>query len=205
MIDDESRMNEAIHLNVNAVLTGPEPEWIDDSIVISSFGFSYPISLAMSIIRPFRADDLFRFNNMCVAFPHVSSHSMNSMTLRVHRLPFPAISTSGPKRCVTFIRRCPVSRAPTRPPQTQTHSHVRERPSEPDPCMSSCPYSYPCLTQYGLGFYFNYLSRWPDMCCTAQHPSGRLMGYGTCARARPSLFPSLPSLLILPCRAVPFI
>ncbi|KAH9001387.1 N-acetyltransferase [Lactarius akahatsu] len=30
---------------------------------------------------------------------------------------------------------------------------------------------------YGLGFYFNYLSRWPDMCCTAQHPSGRLMGY----------------------------
>jgi ribosomal protein S18 acetylase RimI-like enzyme len=32
---------------------------------------------------------------------------------------------------------------------------------------------------YGLGFYFNYLSRWPDMCCTAQHPSGRLMGYGT--------------------------
>jgi hypothetical protein len=36
MIDDESQMN------VNAVLTGPEPEWIDDSIVISSFGFSYP-------------------------------------------------------------------------------------------------------------------------------------------------------------------
>jgi len=33
-------------------------------------------------------------------------------------------------------------------------------------------------SQYGLGFYFNYLSRWPDMCCTAQHPSGRLMGYG---------------------------
>jgi hypothetical protein len=33
--------------------------------------------------------------------------------------------------------------------------------------------------QYGLGFYFNYLSRWPDMCCVAQHPSGRLMGYGT--------------------------
>ncbi|KAI0295441.1 N-acetyltransferase [Russula brevipes] len=30
---------------------------------------------------------------------------------------------------------------------------------------------------YGLGFYFNYLARWPDMCCTAQHPSGRLMGY----------------------------
>ena len=36
----------------------------------------------------------------------------------------------------------------------------------------------PRFLQYGLGFYFNYLSRWPDMCCTAQHPSGRLMGYG---------------------------
>ena len=38
--------------------------------------------------------------------------------------------------------------------------------------------SLPPFRQYGLGFYFNYLSRWPDMCCTAQHPSGRLMGYG---------------------------
>jgi hypothetical protein len=75
----------------------------------------------MSIIRPFRADDLFRFNNMCVAFHPVSSHSNNSMSFRVHRLPFPAISTSGPKRCVTYtIRRAPCPCAPTPPNPTET-------------------------------------------------------------------------------------
>jgi len=30
---------------------------------------------------------------------------------------------------------------------------------------------------YGIGFYLSYLSRWPDLCCTQEAPSGRLMGY----------------------------
>jgi len=30
---------------------------------------------------------------------------------------------------------------------------------------------------YGIGFYLNYLSRWPDLCCVQEAPSGRLMGY----------------------------
>ncbi|KAF8646949.1 hypothetical protein AX16_007040 [Volvariella volvacea WC 439] len=30
---------------------------------------------------------------------------------------------------------------------------------------------------YGIGFYFTYLSRWPDLCCVQQAPSGRMMGY----------------------------
>jgi len=30
---------------------------------------------------------------------------------------------------------------------------------------------------YGIGFYLSYLSRWPDLCCMQEAPSGRLMGY----------------------------
>ncbi|TFK30293.1 N-acetyltransferase [Coprinopsis marcescibilis] len=30
---------------------------------------------------------------------------------------------------------------------------------------------------YGLGFYLSYLSRWPDLCCVQEAPSGRMMGY----------------------------
>ncbi|KAJ7274870.1 N-acetyltransferase [Mycena rebaudengoi] len=30
---------------------------------------------------------------------------------------------------------------------------------------------------YAVGFYLNYLSRWPDLCCVQAAPSGRLMGY----------------------------
>jgi len=30
---------------------------------------------------------------------------------------------------------------------------------------------------YGIGFYLNYLSRWPDLCCVQEAPNGRLMGY----------------------------
>ncbi|KAH8826898.1 N-acetyltransferase [Flagelloscypha sp. PMI_526] len=30
---------------------------------------------------------------------------------------------------------------------------------------------------YGIGFYFNYLSRWPDLCSMQEAPSGRCMGY----------------------------
>ncbi|KAG6918834.1 hypothetical protein DXG01_011239 [Tephrocybe rancida] len=30
---------------------------------------------------------------------------------------------------------------------------------------------------YGIGFYLNYLSRWPDLCCVQEAPSGRMMGY----------------------------
>ncbi|KAF4610537.1 hypothetical protein D9613_006721 [Agrocybe pediades] len=32
---------------------------------------------------------------------------------------------------------------------------------------------------YGIGFYLSYLSRWPDLCCVQEAPSGRMMGYGT--------------------------
>jgi N-terminal acetyltransferase B complex catalytic subunit len=32
--------------------------------------------------------------------------------------------------------------------------------------------------QYGIPFYLSYLSRWPDLCCTQESPSGRMMGYG---------------------------
>jgi hypothetical protein len=32
--------------------------------------------------------------------------------------------------------------------------------------------------KYGIGFYLSYLSRWPDLCCTQEAPSGRMMGYG---------------------------
>ncbi|RDB22237.1 N-terminal acetyltransferase B complex catalytic subunit naa20 [Hypsizygus marmoreus] len=31
---------------------------------------------------------------------------------------------------------------------------------------------------YGIGFYLSYLSRWPDLCCVQEAPSGRMMGYG---------------------------
>ncbi|KAF8055875.1 N-acetyltransferase [Lyophyllum atratum] len=30
---------------------------------------------------------------------------------------------------------------------------------------------------YGIGFYLNYLSRWPDLCCVQEAPTGRMMGY----------------------------
>ncbi|EGN95757.1 hypothetical protein SERLA73DRAFT_186968 [Serpula lacrymans var. lacrymans S7.3] len=30
---------------------------------------------------------------------------------------------------------------------------------------------------YGLSFYLSYLSRWPDLCCVQEAPSGRMMGY----------------------------
>ncbi|TDL24892.1 N-acetyltransferase [Rickenella mellea] len=30
---------------------------------------------------------------------------------------------------------------------------------------------------YGIGFYLNYLSRWPDLCSAQEAPNGRLMGY----------------------------
>ncbi|KDQ61244.1 hypothetical protein JAAARDRAFT_125116 [Jaapia argillacea MUCL 33604] len=30
---------------------------------------------------------------------------------------------------------------------------------------------------YGIGFYLNYLSRWPDLCCVQEAPSGRMQGY----------------------------
>ncbi|TEB15065.1 N-acetyltransferase [Coprinellus micaceus] len=30
---------------------------------------------------------------------------------------------------------------------------------------------------YGIGFYMTYLSRWPDLCCVQEAPSGRTMGY----------------------------
>ncbi|KAG7093065.1 hypothetical protein E1B28_009357 [Marasmius oreades] len=30
---------------------------------------------------------------------------------------------------------------------------------------------------YNIGFYLNYLSRWPDLCCVQEAPSGRMMGY----------------------------
>jgi len=30
---------------------------------------------------------------------------------------------------------------------------------------------------YGIGFYLSYLSRWPDLCCAQEAPSGRMMGY----------------------------
>lgn len=34
------------------------------------------------------------------------------------------------------------------------------------------------MAQYNPGFYLNYLSRWPDLCCVQESPSGRPMGYG---------------------------
>ncbi|KII88191.1 hypothetical protein PLICRDRAFT_110386 [Plicaturopsis crispa FD-325 SS-3] len=30
---------------------------------------------------------------------------------------------------------------------------------------------------YGINFYLSYLSRWPDLCCVQEAPSGRMMGY----------------------------
>ncbi|KAI4524504.1 acyl-CoA N-acyltransferase [Schizophyllum commune] len=30
---------------------------------------------------------------------------------------------------------------------------------------------------YNIGFYLSYLSRWPDLCCVQEAPSGRMMGY----------------------------
>ncbi|KAN0077020.1 Acyl-CoA N-acyltransferase [Tylopilus felleus] len=30
---------------------------------------------------------------------------------------------------------------------------------------------------YGISFYLSYLSRWPDLCCAQEAPSGRMMGY----------------------------
>jgi len=30
---------------------------------------------------------------------------------------------------------------------------------------------------YGIGFYLSYLSKWPDLCCVQEAPSGRMMGY----------------------------
>ncbi|KAK0482617.1 N-acetyltransferase [Armillaria novae-zelandiae] len=30
---------------------------------------------------------------------------------------------------------------------------------------------------YNIGFYLNYLSRWPDLCCVQESPNGRQMGY----------------------------
>ncbi|KAH9981413.1 N-acetyltransferase [Lactifluus volemus] len=52
------------------------------------------------------------------------------------------------------------------------------RPFRPDDLFKFNNINLDIWTEtYGLGFYFNYLSRWPDMCCTAQHPNGRLMGY----------------------------
>jgi len=30
---------------------------------------------------------------------------------------------------------------------------------------------------YGISFYLQYLSRWPDLCAVEQAPNGRLMGY----------------------------
>ncbi|TFK54689.1 acyl-CoA N-acyltransferase [Heliocybe sulcata] len=30
---------------------------------------------------------------------------------------------------------------------------------------------------YGISFYLQYLTRWPDLCCVQEAPSGRLMGY----------------------------
>jgi len=30
---------------------------------------------------------------------------------------------------------------------------------------------------YGINFYLGYLSRWPDLCCVQESPSGRMMGY----------------------------
>jgi len=30
---------------------------------------------------------------------------------------------------------------------------------------------------YGISFYLSYLSRWPDLCCIQEAPSGRMMGY----------------------------
>ncbi|KAG6860104.1 hypothetical protein C0995_015715 [Termitomyces sp. Mi166 len=30
---------------------------------------------------------------------------------------------------------------------------------------------------YGIGFYLNYLSRWPDLCSVQEAPGGRMMGY----------------------------
>ncbi|EDR03337.1 N-acetyltransferase [Laccaria bicolor S238N-H82] len=30
---------------------------------------------------------------------------------------------------------------------------------------------------YGIGFYLSYLSRWPDLCCVQEAPTGRMMGY----------------------------
>ncbi|KAJ7574677.1 N-acetyltransferase [Mycena floridula] len=30
---------------------------------------------------------------------------------------------------------------------------------------------------YNIGFYLNYLSTWPDLCCVQAAPSGRTMGY----------------------------
>ncbi|KAG6819779.1 hypothetical protein H0H93_008745 [Arthromyces matolae] len=34
------------------------------------------------------------------------------------------------------------------------------------------------IFKYGIGFYLNYLARWPDLCCVQEAPSGRMMGYG---------------------------
>jgi len=30
---------------------------------------------------------------------------------------------------------------------------------------------------YGISFYLSYLSRWPDLCCVQEAPTGRMMGY----------------------------
>ncbi|KAJ3515992.1 hypothetical protein NLJ89_g1411 [Agrocybe chaxingu] len=40
---------------------------------------------------------------------------------------------------------------------------------------------------YGIGFYLNYLSRWPDLCCVQEAPSGRMMGYGAQGNLQPPM------------------
>jgi hypothetical protein len=163
----------------------------------------------MSIIRPFRADDLFRFNNMCVAFPHVSSHSMNAMTLRAHRLPFPAISTSGPKRCVTFIRRRrPMPRAPTRsdPQNPLSRPSVRASQTHDVTCHA--------LLLISMLITHTRTTVWPRLLFQLPLEMARHVLYGPApkrstngiwyVRARPSLFSSF-SYRAVPCHAVPFI
>lgn len=48
--------------------------------------------------------------------------------------------------------------------------------------------------QYGINFYLDYLSRWPDLCYVQEAPSGRMMGYSTrlTLRVSPIDFHSLP-------------
>jgi hypothetical protein len=78
----------------------------------------------MSIIRPFRADDLFRLNNMCVL---CVGRPVFIANLFFFALPSNLdIWTETVRCCVVlhFIRRAP---RPTLPyPNPRTHSHLRE-------------------------------------------------------------------------------
>ena len=141
-----------------------------------------------------------RYNNtqksLSITFPHsqeaLQAQRRDGGLRRLRKLigPYPAHRERQPTKSPTTT-----SRAARTTPRTATAAHLTSamatiRPMRPDDLLHFSSTNLDHLTEtYNIGFYLEYLTKWPELCQVIEGLDGEIEGYSTS--------PSLPLFLIV--------